>query len=426
MALGAVLDDSVFILVAGDLIATSSCKADISVMVTAFPCQGSRLLNANRSIVPPVPLKPIIRKEHGILQKIFPRLAIYMVALDHIIFSLQRTGGISRWWAEHSSRIMGILGGNVDHVGPYINSSCILCEYEELKRLPLSYRNYFERFARVSLSNSIQVFHSSYYRNPDTRWRHAVVCTFHDSARLGGYSLGALARRHVIRRALTRADIIHCVSRESAMQLRLQFPEIPQERVRVVYHGVNRVIPVAIDRLKLTTGQFVLWIGKRLGYKNGIITYHALKQVPDVDLVFVGGEAPLACERELIERLGIADRVHYLGYVSTSELAWAYVHAVAMWYTLTIEGFGMPVIEAAAYGCPAITSSAPAIQEIGGGWAIMTETPTPEWIADATFRVSSGDTRRVIANQGKKLADRFSWDIYTQKMLNIYQELGQT
>ncbi|MDR3548993.1 MAG: glycosyltransferase [Candidatus Pacebacteria bacterium] len=318
------------------------------------------------------------------------------------------------------------LGNNIDHIGPYPNSNCIMSEYEALSRLPVSNRKYFERFARVSLPDSVQIFHSSYYRNPDTRWRKAVVCTFHDSALLGGYSLGAIVRRQVIRRALTRADIIHCVSRESSMQLRMQFPEIPQERIRIVYHGVDRAIPAPINRLKLETGQFVLWVGKRLGYKNGIVTYQALTQVPDVDLVFVGGEVPLAWEKELIERLGIASRVHYLGYVSTCELAWAYVHAVAMWYTSVIEGFGMPVIEAAAYGCPAITSSAPAIQEIGGDWVIMTENPTPEWIAEATLMVSNDYTRQEIANRGKKLADRFSWDIYTQKMLDIYQELGLT
>ncbi len=349
-----------------------------------------------------------------------------MLALDHIIFSLQRTGGISRWWAEHSSRIMGILGGNVDHIGPYQNSNCILSEYGVLRHLPVRNKKYFERFARVSLANSVQVFHSSYYRNPGALWRNAVVCTFHDSALLGGYSLDALARRQAVHRALTRADIIHCVSRESAKQLMKQFTGISEKKLRIVYHGVECVIPAPINMLKLETGQFVLWVGKRFGYKNGIITYHALKLVPEVDLVFVGGEAPLAWEKKLIERLGIANRVHYLGYVSTSELAWAYVHAIALWYTSVIEGFGMPVIEAAAYGCPAITSSAPAIQEIGGGWAVMTEDPTPEWIADETFRVSSGDTRREIASQGKKLADRYRWDTYTQKMLYIYQELGLT
>lgn len=349
-----------------------------------------------------------------------------VLALDHIIFSLQRTGGVSRWWAEHSCRIMGILGDNVEHIGPYPNSNDILCEYKALRRLPASNRRLFEQFAHVSPSNRVQVFHSSYFRNPDSRWRHAVVCTFHDSALMRGFSLGALARRQVIRRALMRADIIHCVSRESAKQLTMQFPEIPQERLRVVYHGVDRVIPASIDRLKLTTGRFVLWVGKRLGYKNGMIAYHALQQVPDVDIVFVGGETPIARERALVERLGIANRVHYLGCVSTRELAWAYVHAVAMWYTSVIEGFGLPVIEAAAYGCPAITSSAPAIQEIGGDWAIMTETPTPEWIASATIQVSGNDTRRNIANRGKQLADRFSWDTYTQQMSNIYEELGLT
>jgi hypothetical protein len=56
----------------------------------------------------------------------------------------------------------------------------------------------------------------------------------------------------------------------------------------------------------------------------------------------------------------------------------------------------------------------------------MTENPTPEWIAEATLMVSNDYTRQEIANRGKKLADRFSWDIYTQKMLDIYQELGLT
>jgi mannosyltransferase len=221
-----------------------------------------------------------------------------------------------------------------------------------------------------------------------------------------------------------RADLVHCVSKESARQLLTLFPTISESRIRIVYHGVKPCAPVAVDSLKLRTGGFVLWVGKRWGYKNGSIAYSALRLLPDVDLVFVGGEAPSDFERTLAVRLGIADRVHYVGFVSTSELAWAYTHSIALWYMSVVEGFGLPVVEAAAYGCPAITASNDAVREVAGGWALMTDRPNPEWLAATTMRVAGRGARQEIGQRGRALASKFSWEANSQQMLQIYSELG--
>ena len=138
----------------------------------------------------------------------------------------------------------------------------------------------------------------------------------------------------------------------------------------------------------------------------------ARREVPQVRLLRVGGFAPE--HRELARSLDIQDAMITLPFLTRELLAAVYRRGTLLVHTSEAEGFGLPVVEAMACGCPVIATDIPVLREVGGraasyssledvsGWAativhlLDEKTQQPErWDA----RVQAG-----IANAG-----RFSW-----------------
>ena len=86
---------------------------------------------------------------------------------------------------------------------------------------------------------------------------------------------------------------------------------------------------------------------------------------------------------ELARKHGVADRVKALQKVSHEELRALYASATALLFPSLQEGFGWPVIEAQACGCPVFTSDLAPMNEIGGEGAVYVDPKNPAAIADA-------------------------------------------
>jgi glycosyltransferase involved in cell wall biosynthesis len=104
-----------------------------------------------------------------------------------------------------------------------------------------------------------------------------------------------------------------------------------------------------------------------------------------------------------------AKRVALLDYVPDHLLPSLYTGASAVIYPSWTEGFGLPVLEALAAGVPVVTSTAPALREVGGDQVVYAEAGSPESIANAiqTALVADNDGLR---NQRQVQARRFSWN----------------
>jgi len=347
-----------------------------------------------------------------------------MLALDHAIFSLQAAGGISKWWLMHTLCMAERFGPSVLHLGPYSNHNVLLGEVRA-GRMPVSRGklSWFWPWRPVHLPETARVFHSSYLRTCQRGSNVASVFTFHDDVWLNDNSLTSRLKRSCVERCLRRARIVHCVSSFSKSRLLRRFPWVPEERIRVVYHGVT---PPGNSSGKIETsvaGQFVLWVGNRHHYKNGGIAFEAAARLPDTRLVCVGGEPLSADEHGTIERLGLTPRFHHFPEAPTGMLNWLYANATALWYPSLIEGFGLPVIEAAARGCPVLGASGHAVEEIGRGWPILTAQPSGEWLAAMTELLRHDPTLRArLASEGIGLARQYTWERYTSEMAGLYAE----
>jgi alpha-1,3-rhamnosyl/mannosyltransferase len=108
--------------------------------------------------------------------------------------------------------------------------------------------------------------------------------------------------------------------------------------------------------------------------------------------------------------LGIADRVDFLGYVPDSDLPDLFAHCQAFVLPSIIEGFGLPLLEAMAFGAPVVCSDSGSLREVGGDVPIYFDPLSVEDMTTAIrSRLDSAEPREEISMMGRQRAAGFSW-----------------
>ncbi len=100
--------------------------------------------------------------------------------------------------------------------------------------------------------------------------------------------------------------------------------------------------------------------------------------------------------------------------LSDEELALAYSGAMALVYPSKYEGFGMPVLEAMACGCPVITCPNASIPEVAGDAAIYVNDDDVDGLANALCEVQKPSIRNSLIAAGLAQAKKFSWSKMAQ------------
>jgi glycosyltransferase involved in cell wall biosynthesis len=118
---------------------------------------------------------------------------------------------------------------------------------------------------------------------------------------------------------------------------------------------------------------------------------------------------------------GVSSHIRILVNVSKSMLVNYYNNAVAFIYPSLYEGFGLPILEAMACGCPVVTSNFGAMKEISGDAAILVNPKSAKSIAKAVMKILGNiSLKRMLVRKGIDRAKEFSWAMTARKTLNIY------
>jgi glycosyltransferase involved in cell wall biosynthesis len=141
-----------------------------------------------------------------------------------------------------------------------------------------------------------------------------------------------------------------------------------------------------------------------------------------VPFVFTGTSLPDAPSlAEKIAAYGLGDQCRYLGYVTVEEMAGLYAAAKGLVFPSLFEGFGIPLVEAMAAGCPVLSSDAASLPEIGGDAVVYFSPDSPETIGEALAAFWLDDRRRhsLIAH-GRERARLFSASRFARAHLEAF------
>lgn len=112
-----------------------------------------------------------------------------------------------------------------------------------------------------------------------------------------------------------------------------------------------------------------------------------------------------------------------LGFVDDATLADLYRTATLLVYPSSYEGFGLPVLEAMAHGCPALIARNSSLTEIGGDAALYIDTPTADGIASALTDALADRSALVARSEASRAhAARFAWSHVADQTLAVYRE----
>lgn len=200
---------------------------------------------------------------------------------------------------------------------------------------------------------------------------------------------------------------------------------VPDEKMTVVYHGGPDIDIEAVSReTPLIEGDYLLFVGARsVAYKNFIPFVEqcapVLKSHPGLRVVCTGS-AFSPDELALFDSLGIRDRMMQR-FVSTAELFNLYHNALGFVFPSEYEGFGLPILEAFACGCPVLLNDASCFPEIAADAAIYFRTEEMEQ-AISSFLDSPESLRQELVARGFRRLSDFSWTRAAAKMEDVYRK----
>ena len=224
--------------------------------------------------------------------------------------------------------------------------------------------------------------------------------------------------------AIKHASAFISISENTAKDLSTFFPNISLESITVAHCGVDPLFSPTSEneinafKYKYGINKPYFLLGGLGGYKNSILFLQAFSQLINkhsFDIVATGAGSQLPPEW----RQYTAGCTFHGLQLSDAELRLAYAGAVALVYPSQYEGFGMPVAEAMACGCPVITTRNASLPEVGGEAVIYVKDDDIEGMTNALCDVQKPSLRRNLIQAGLQQSQKFSWDQMADIVSNI-------
>lgn len=115
--------------------------------------------------------------------------------------------------------------------------------------------------------------------------------------------------------------------------------------------------------------------------------------------------------KQLTQELNLENDVHFLGYVPMELMAPLYREAMGLVFPSLYEGFGFPILEAMACGCPVISSGTSSMPEVGGDAVLYFDPRDKQALVDSLKKlIGDGELRNVLRQKGLQQAKKFSWE----------------
>lgn len=297
----------------------------------------------------------------------------------------------------------------------------------------------------------IQVFHTSDWSHPPLQ-AAARVTTVHDLGPVlhpEWYAPEVTAHhaRHN-KQTCQLSNAVVAIS-EYTRNSFLERYDVDGDRVVVVPNGVDPLFAPASAGLTQETRErfeleapYLLYVGTRERRKNlaGLVDIFArlADEHPELKLAIVGAR-PWAeakrvhgseawTDREVEERIkatGLQERVRILGALPLADLIALYTGAEVFVFPTLFEGFGLPVLEAMACGCPVVASAVTSLPEVVGDAGLLAAPQDPDAFAGAVSSIlNDSHFRAELVSRGQVRAKAFTWANTAEATAEVYRTLA--
>lgn len=211
---------------------------------------------------------------------------------------------------------------------------------------------------------------------------------------------------------------------------------VPAEKIKVILESVDPLFKEALADPEIKAkykieGDYILYAGtvtKRRNVDRLILAFSKLvkEHGRSETLVLSGSIVQPACDIEkLAAKYGVAGKIVYTGYIPDSDLAKLYRSAVCFVYPSLYEGFGLPLLEAFASGCPVVASNKASLPEVAGEAALLIDPEKEEELAGALLKLlTDKELRAGYIEKGFQRLRQFSWENAAYETLLVYKEVN--
>jgi len=233
-----------------------------------------------------------------------------------------------------------------------------------------------------------------------------------------------------VKYACSSANKIIAISEQTKKDI-IRFFHVDAGKIEVIYQSVS---PAFFENEKDENlyskynlkKQFILTVGTHEPRKNQLTVLKAIHSNKiDIQIVFVG--KPTSYTKKISDYIAansMETQVIFLDNISENDLAGLFRLARLSVYISFFEGFGLPVIESMACGCPVITSSVSCMPETAGGAAILCAPGDYEELGkQIRFLLTNEDARNQLIKKGNKRAQHFHPLLFSKKMISLYTSI---
>lgn len=207
----------------------------------------------------------------------------------------------------------------------------------------------------------------------------------------------------------------------------------PLDKISVIHQGVSPQLFHPLDKngsqVNLSGRPYVLSVAGNDPTKNLLTLIEAFSRLPSklrqaYDLVLAGDLRKRQDLRQQVDRVGLEKQTQFLGSISDRKLLELYQQAALFVFPSRYEGFGLPVLEAMACGCPVISSNASSLPEVAGDAALFVEPLDIQGFSEAIEQLLTDQTlRESYIAKGLSRVQGFSWDRTAQETVEIYRKV---